>query len=53
MPFIKVGAENTADIEIHYDDHGQGKPIILIHGYPLDGKSWERQERALSPDVRL
>ncbi|HUA45590.1 MAG TPA: alpha/beta hydrolase [Solirubrobacteraceae bacterium] len=47
MPFIKVGTENSADIEIHYRDHGSGKPIMLIHGYPLDGNSWERQERML------
>ena len=47
MPFVKVGTENSADIEIHYRDHGSGKPIMLIHGYPLDGNSWERQERVL------
>jgi non-heme chloroperoxidase len=47
MPLVKVGAENTADIEIHYNDRGTGKPIVLIHGYPLDGNSWERQERVL------
>lgn len=47
MPFVTVGAENTADIRIHYNDHGAGKPIVLIHGYPLDGNSWERQERVL------
>jgi len=47
MPFVKVGTENTADIEIHYNDHGTGKPIVLIHGYPLNGNSWERQERVL------
>jgi non-heme chloroperoxidase len=47
VPFVKVGTENTADIEIHYRDHGSGKPIVLIHGYPLDGNSWERQEWAL------
>jgi len=47
MPFVKVGSENSADIEIHYNDRGEGKPIVLIHGYPLDGNSWERQERAL------
>ena len=44
MPFVKVGTENSADVEIHYNDHGSGKPIVLIHGYPLDGNSWERQE---------
>jgi non-heme chloroperoxidase len=47
MPFVKVGSENGADIEIHYNDHGTGVPVVLIHGYPLDGNSWERQERAL------
>jgi non-heme chloroperoxidase len=47
MPFVKVGTENSTDIEIHYRDHGDGKPIILIHGYPLNGNSWERQERVL------
>jgi len=47
MPHIKVGTENSTDINIHYNDHGTGKPIVLIHGYPLDGNSWERQERVL------
>jgi non-heme chloroperoxidase len=47
MPRITVGTENSEKIEIHYRDHGAGKPIVLIHGYPLDGNSWERQERAL------
>jgi non-heme chloroperoxidase len=47
MPFVKVGSENQADIELHYNDHGTGRPVVLIHGYPLDGNSWERQERAL------
>jgi non-heme chloroperoxidase len=47
MPMIKVGTENSGDIELHYNDHGAGKPIVLIPGYPLDGNSWERQERVL------
>jgi non-heme chloroperoxidase len=47
MPRIIVGAENDAPIEIHYEDHGRGQPVVLIHGYPLNGNSWERQERAL------
>jgi non-heme chloroperoxidase len=47
VSFVKVGTENSAEIEIHYRDHGSGKPIVLIHGYPLDGNSWERQEWAL------
>jgi non-heme chloroperoxidase len=47
MPRLTVGMENEAAIEIHYEDHGRGDPVVLIHGYPLDGKSWERQEREL------
>ena len=47
MPRITVGTENSTEIKIHYRDHGSGQPIVLIHGYPLDGNSWERQERVL------
>jgi non-heme chloroperoxidase len=47
MPTLTVGIANGAAIEIHYEDHGSGFPIVLIHGYPLDGNSWERQERVL------
>jgi non-heme chloroperoxidase len=47
MPRITVGTENDAPIKIHYEDHGSGQPVVLIHGYPLDGNSWERQEREL------
>ncbi len=47
MPRLTVGSENSASIEIHYEDHGSGDPIVLVHGYPLDGNSWERQEREL------
>jgi non-heme chloroperoxidase len=47
MPEITIGTENSASIEIHYEDHGGGRPIVLIHGYPLSGTSWERQEREL------
>jgi non-heme chloroperoxidase len=49
MPFVTVGTENSADIEIYYEDHGSGQPVVLIHGYPLDGHSWERQTRVLLP----
>src|SRR6266850_5413200 len=47
MPRVKVGVENGTDIEIYYEDHGSGAPVVLIHGYPLNGHSWELQERAL------
>jgi non-heme chloroperoxidase len=47
MPFVTVGQENSADIEIYYEDHGSGQPVVLIHGYPLNGRSWEKQHRVL------
>jgi non-heme chloroperoxidase len=47
MPRISVGTENSATIEIHYQDHGSGQPVVLIHGYPLNGASWEKQEWVL------
>ena len=47
MAFITVGQENSTDIELYYEDHGTGQVVVLIHGYPLDGHSWERQSRAL------
>jgi non-heme chloroperoxidase len=47
MPRITVGTENSAPIAIHYEDHGSGQPVVLIHGYPLNGASWEKQERVL------
>jgi non-heme chloroperoxidase len=50
MPYIKVGTENTTDVELYYEDHGEGQPVVLIHGYPLDGHSWEKQSAALLAD---
>jgi non-heme chloroperoxidase len=43
MPHVTVGKENSANIELYYEDHGKGMPVILIHGYPLNGASWEKQ----------
>ncbi|HVP64017.1 MAG TPA: alpha/beta hydrolase [candidate division Zixibacteria bacterium] len=43
MPFVTVGQENSANIDLYYEDHGSGIPVVLIHGYPLSGASWERQ----------
>jgi non-heme chloroperoxidase len=43
MPYITVGKENSGNIDLYYEDHGSGKPIVLIHGYPLSGASWEKQ----------
>ena len=47
MPMLKVGAEADKPIEIYYEDHGTGKPVVLIHGWPLSGRSWEAQVPAL------
>src|SRR3979411_1008119 len=43
MPTVTVGQENNADIEIYYEDHGVGQPVVLIHGYPLSGRAWDKQ----------
>jgi non-heme chloroperoxidase len=43
MPTVTVGQENGAGIEIYYEDHGAGQPVVLIHGYPLSGRAWDKQ----------
>jgi len=43
MPFVKVGEENSGHIKLHYEDYGAGEPIVLIHGYPLSGRAWDKQ----------
>ena len=50
MPYVTVGEENSAPIELYYEDHGTGSPVVLIHGFPLSGRAWERQERAMIAD---
>jgi non-heme chloroperoxidase len=45
--YIKVGQENSTSIEVYYEDHGSGSPVVLIHGWPLSGASWEKQTAAL------
>src|SRR5690242_20900497 len=47
MSYVTVGRENSAAIRIYYEDHGRGAPVVLVHGYLLDGHSWEKQETAL------
>jgi non-heme chloroperoxidase len=47
MPYVTVGKENSGNIELYYEDHGSGKPVVLIHGYPLSGASWEKQAPVL------
>jgi non-heme chloroperoxidase len=43
MPYLKVGQENSGSIELYYEDHGAGRPVVLIHGYPLSGRAWDKQ----------
>jgi non-heme chloroperoxidase len=47
MSFISVGKENSESIDLYYEDHGAGTPVVLIHGFPLSGRSWEKQTLAL------
>jgi non-heme chloroperoxidase len=47
MPYVTVGQENSGDIQLYYEDHGSGRTVILIHGYPLSGASWEKQVSVL------
>jgi len=47
MAKLTVGTENDCPIELYYEDHGSGKPVLLVHGWPLSGRSWENQVRAL------
>ena len=47
MPSIQVGQENSGPIALYYEDHGAGRPVVLIHGWPLSSASWEKQVPAL------
>ena len=47
MAFLKVGNENGTDIQLYYEDRGSGRPVLLIHGWPLNGGTWEKQSAAL------
>jgi len=47
MGKITVGQQNSEAIEIYYKDHGTGQPVVLVHGYPQNGHSWEKQKRVL------
>jgi non-heme chloroperoxidase len=43
MPYVRVGDENSGSIDLFYEDHGSGAPVVLIHGYPLSGRAWDKQ----------
>src|SRR5262245_53335135 len=50
MPYVNVGTENSGAIELYYEDHGSGPPVVLIHGYPLSGRAWDKQVPVLLDD---
>jgi non-heme chloroperoxidase len=50
MPYIKVGQENSGSIDLYYEDHGSGRPVVMIHGYPLSGRAWDKQLPVLMDD---
>jgi non-heme chloroperoxidase len=43
MPYLSVGTENSGTVDLYYEDHGFGRPVVLIHGYPLSGRAWDKQ----------
>ena len=43
MPYLTVGTENSGTVDLYYEDHGFGQPVVLIHGYPLSGRAWDKQ----------
>src|ERR1700678_4220095 len=47
MAVVTVGAENSGPIDLYYTDYGSGTPVVLIHGYPLSGRAWDKQVPAL------
>lgn len=47
MPYITVDKENSGNVDLYYEDHGSGRPVVLVHGWPLSGASWEKQVLAL------
>ena len=50
MPYVTVGQENSGSVDLYYEDHGAGRPVVLIHGYPLSGRAWDRQVPVLLDD---
>ncbi len=47
MPYMTIGKENSGNIDLYYEDHGSGNPVILLHGWPVSGDSWEKQMKVL------
>jgi non-heme chloroperoxidase len=55
MPCVKVGKENSSPVDIHYEDVGCGRLVVLVHGFPLSGRSWEADPVAVGrvPGMRV
>jgi non-heme chloroperoxidase len=49
---MRVGQENSGSTELYYEDHGSGRPVVLIHGYPLSGRAWDKQVQVLVENRR-
>jgi pimeloyl-ACP methyl ester carboxylesterase len=48
MSYIKVGQDAQGrDVNLFYQDWGQGDPVVLIHGWPADHQMWEHQSHSL------
>src|SRR5215472_15810147 len=52
MPYIRISEGNSGPISLHYEDYGSGSPVVLIHGYPLSGRAWDKQVPVLLDDGR-
>ena len=50
---MKVGQENSGTVELCYEDHGSGTPVVLIHGYPLSSRAWDTGPWPADPHARL
>jgi non-heme chloroperoxidase len=50
MPYVTVGESGRTPVRLYYEDHGSGRPVVLVHGWPVSGRSWERQVPALIDD---
>ena len=51
MGTITVGQENSTSVELYYEDHGSGPPVVLLAGWPLDSRSWEHCHRCWTPAI--
>jgi non-heme chloroperoxidase len=53
MPYSTIDKENSGDIELYYEDHGTGKPIVLIRGWPLSDQCRRDPKKCISCRRRI